>query len=139
VSTSPKIHLPSGLVIVPIPRNAAVRMTVEAIERAVKKAREEGIAVGAASAAWRPLVDRLSSATAKIDHAVTLAASQPALLTWEQAASLLSISVRALKARVERGLYQKAIVKTGGKKRDGKRGGNGGSIRFRRSELEEGR
>lgn len=59
----------------------------------------------------------------------------PIQIGWDAAAQLLACSVTALKSRVNRGMYAEAIVKFGGKQRDGRRGGNSGSVTFDRAKL----
>lgn len=59
----------------------------------------------------------------------------PVQIGWDAAAQLLACSVTALKSRVNRGMYAEAIVRVGGKQRDGRKGGNAGSVTFDRAKL----
>ena len=63
--------------------------------------------------------------------------SEPsALVGVEEAAQLLGIRVEALRSRVKRGQVPKeCILRTGGRREKGQRGGNSGRLQFWRSRL----
>ena len=70
-------------------------------------------------------------------EATSLASGEgaPKEIGWEEAARLKGCSVAAMKSRVNRGMYAEAVIKIGGKRRDGKKGGNAGSLFFDREKL----